>query len=157
MTGINATDRIAIATLTGATGVAVAVGITLADPYFNGTIGFWRVAGGGALIAGLGVAAGFGRAGHWGWLLSLLTFAGATVVGAIIAFFLMQMEAALGFATFGGSGFSGIANSIVAPIFVVSTTVGEVLVGKVWIVCWVVLHLSARRLRHAREAANVSP
>ena len=140
MTQITMTQRFGRAALVGTAGGAVAFAIMMSDSMFRGDYGFLRAATMGAFLAGLLVARGFGRSGTGGWFWAGASFAGATILGAIIAvplLFLDEMLMPKGvFATLG----EALATALFGPAYVVGL-LGELLVLKAWIGLCILIHM----------------
>ncbi|MFC6759465.1 hypothetical protein ACFQFQ_08110 [Sulfitobacter porphyrae] len=92
MTTLTLQQRFAVAAAIGAAGGGVALAMIGQGKFGYGDAGFLRVASAGAFLAGLLVAGGFGGQGVPGLLRALLSFLGATVLGAVIAVLLMPFD-----------------------------------------------------------------
>lgn len=155
MTELSLPARLSLAVMIAATGGAVALAIATHAPellYHSGVFRevapFLRLATGGALIAGLLVAPGFGRAGGWGWVCALLSLAAATILGAALAWYLLPVEWVIDL-FFGGLQHHAmpfgnyLPQVLLAMGMVCAFIISHHYVLGVWIMAGVVLHLCA--------------
>ena len=141
MTQITMRQRFGRAALVGMAGGAVALAIMSADSMFRTDYGFLRAATMGAFLAGLIVARGFGGRGSWGWFWAGLSFAGATIMGAIFAVPLLFLDEML----FPENMLRELGNfvgaSVYGPIYVLSLLGGKLLVLKAWLALCILIHM----------------
>ena len=140
MTGITMKQRFGRAALVGIAGGAVAWAIMIADNTFRADYSFLRAAIMGAFLAGLIVARGFGGRGARGWFMAGLSFALATVLGAIFAVPLIFLDDAFVpkdlLRTFGE-----VAGMILlGPLYVGGLMGGKLLVLKAWLAVCILVH-----------------
>ncbi|APE43075.1 hypothetical protein BOO69_06330 [Sulfitobacter alexandrii] len=139
-------QRFPIALVIGSAGAAVALAIQATTGTFSGEAGFVRVAGAGALLGGLALADGFGRPGWAGLIRSVLSFAGATVFGAMMAVVLLPLDQFLSDIDPFGPLRDAVSAAVVGPLFVLGSILEEAAVLAVWSVGAGAAHLLRRTL-----------
>lgn len=160
MTELSFPARLSLAGMIAATGGAVALAIATRAPellhysgVFREVAPFLRLAMGGALIAGLLVAPGFGRAGGWGWVCAMLSLAAATALGAALAWSLLPVEWVIDL-FFGGLQHhpmpfeNYLPQAFLAMVIVCAFILSHHYVLGAWVMAGVVLHLCARGWRN---------
>ena len=132
MTTLTLQQRFAVAAAIGAAGGGVALAMIGQGKFGYGDAGFLRVASAGAFLAGLLVAGGFGGQGVPGLLRALLSFLGATVLGAVIAVLLMPFDSLWRQVLPLEILRDWVAGSLVGPLHVLEVLADDLLVLVVW-------------------------
>ncbi|QFT60339.1 hypothetical protein FIU94_16035 [Sulfitobacter sp. THAF37] len=139
-------QRFSIGLVIGAAGAGVALTIQATTGTFSGEAGFVRVASAGALLSGLALAEGFGRPGWVGLIRSVLSFAGATVFGAMISVMLLPVDQFLSEMDPFDPLRDALSAAVVGPLFVLGSIAEEVAVLGIWTVGAGAAHLLRRTL-----------
>lgn len=132
MTTLTLQQRFAVATAIGAAGGGVALAMIGQGHFGIGDARFLRVATAGAFLAGLLVAGGLGGQGGPGLLRALLSFLGATVLGAVLAVLLIPLDLLWSQVVLLASLRDWMAGSVAGPIHVLGVLADDLLVFAVW-------------------------
>lgn len=148
MTRLSIEQRFGVACAVSVAGGLVALCLMIAERHIKVDYAIFRMALGGAFVAGLVVADGLGRRGWKGFAWAILAFGTATVAGAFLAVCLMPIDEMWSFtpaAFFNPTDTFQVG--LMAPVYLMEIALKEATVLNAWMLVGALVHAIALNLR----------